>query len=175
MSGAEGIHHVAVSIAGQRLGKLLLALLHGLLGLVVFGSTLLDADGLALLLRIEAQVLQQQCLAHLQILGSLLSLGAVGSESYGHAQCLLYSLANLAQRLLHVHLSLGLAHVRHDDACTTVGQDLLQRGQCTANAGVVRNLTILVQGYVEVYTYNCLLSGKVHFIDCHLDLQFYDL
>ena len=111
VSGTEGVHHVAVSVRSKRLGKLLLALLHGLLSLVVFGSTLLNAYGLALFLGIEAQVLKQQSLAHLQGSCLLLSLGAVGSKSYGNAQSLLHSLADLAQRLLHVHLALGLTHV----------------------------------------------------------------
>ena len=29
------------------------------------------------------------------------------------------------------------------------------------------DLTILIEGYVEVYTYDCLLTGKVEFVDCH--------
>ena len=144
MSRAKGVHHVAVGIAGQRLGKLLLRSLHGLLGLVVLGSTFLYAHGLAFLFGIEAQVLEQQGLAHLQGSSLLLSLGTVGSESHGNAESLLYSLADLAQRLLHIHLALGLAHVAHDDGGTTVGQNLLQCGQGTGDAGVVRNLTILV-------------------------------
>ena len=94
---AESVHHVAVGIAGQRLGKLLLALLQGLLRLVVFGSTLLHTHGLALLLGIEAQVLQEQGLAHLQGSSLLLSLGTVGSESNGNTESLLYSLADLSQ------------------------------------------------------------------------------
>ena len=167
MSGTEGIHHVAVSIAGQSLGELLLAGLHSFLGLVIFGSTLLYTHGLAFLFGIVAQVLQQQGLTHLQSLGSVGSLGAVGSECYGNAQSLLYGLADLTQREFRVHLSFGFAHVRHDDSCTTISQNLLQCGQGTADAGVVCDLTILIKGYVEVYTYDCLLTGKVKFVDCH--------
>ena len=33
--------------------------------------------------------------------------------------------------------------------------------------GVVCDLTILIEGYVEIYTYDCLLTGKVEFVDCH--------
>jgi len=63
--------------------------------------------------------------------------------------------------------------VRHDDGGATVGQDLLQGGQGTADAGVVSDVAILIEGYVEVYTYDCLLTGKVEFVDCHhFDLRF---
>ena len=167
MSGTEGVHHVAVSVAGEGLGELLLRSLHGLLGLVVSGIGLLDAYGLAFLFGIVAQVLQQQSLTHLQGLGSVGSLSTVGSKSHGHTQSLLHSLADLTERELRVHLAFGLTHVRHDDRGTTVGQDLLQRGQGTADTGVVSDLTILIQGYVEVYTYDCLLTGKIHFVDSH--------
>ena len=55
----------------------------------------------------------------------------------------------------------------HDDGGTTVSQDLLQGREGTANAGVVCDLTILIEGYVEIYTYDCLLTGKVEFVNCH--------
>ena len=97
VSGTEGVHHVAVCIAGQCLGELLLAGLHGLLCFVVGGICLVDAHGLAFLLGIVAQVLEQQGLTHLQGLGSVSSLGTVGSECHGHAQSLLHSLADLTE------------------------------------------------------------------------------
>ena len=174
MSGTEGVHDVAVSIAGEGLGELLLRGLHGLLGILVGGVGLVDANGLAFLLGIEAEVLKQQGLTHLQGLGSVGSLGAVVSEGNGHAESLLDSLADLSERFLLVDLSLGLTHVRHDDHSAAVGQDLLQRGQSTADAGVVRNLTILVQGHVEVNAHDCLLTGKVHFVDSHKISCFYN-
>ena len=51
--------------------------------------------------------------------------------------------------------------MRHDDGGTTVSKNLLQGGEGTADTGVVSDLTILIEGYVEVYTYDCLLTGKV--------------
>ena len=165
--GTEGVHHIAVSIAGESLGELLLAGLHGLLSLVVLGSTLLNTYGLAFFLRIEAQVLEQQSLTHLQGSSLLLSLSAVGSEGYGNTKGLGHSVLDLTKRELRVHLSFGLTHVAHDDESTTVGQHLLQGGQSAANAGVVRDLTILIEGHVEVNAHDCLLSGKIKFVDCH--------
>ena len=41
------------------------------------------------------------------------------------------------------------------------------------DTGVVSDLTILIEGYVEVYTYDCLLTGKVEFVDSHNTI--YDL
>ena len=69
----------------------------------------------------------------------------------------------------------GLTHVAHDDGSTTVSQNLLQSGQSTADTGVVSNLSVLVQGHVEVNAHDCLLTGKVEFVDCHDDLQFNNL
>ena len=58
--------------------------------------------------------------------------------------------------------------MRHDDGGTTVSQDLLQSGEGTTNTGVVSDLTILIEGYVEVYTYDCLLTGKIEFVAAKL-------
>jgi len=58
--------------------------------------------------------------------------------------------------------------VRHEDSGTAVGEDLLQSGEGTADTGVVCDLTILIEGYVEIYTYDCLLTGKVEFVDSHI-------
>ena len=111
MSSTEGVHHVAVSVRSQCLGKLLLAGLHGLLSLVVCRISLVDTYGLTLFLGIETEVLEQQSLTHLQSLGSISSLSAVGSESYGNTESLLNSLADLTQRELWINLTFGLTHV----------------------------------------------------------------
>ena len=122
---------------------------------------------LAFLFGIVAQVLEHKRLAHLQGLGSVLSLSAVGSKADGAAERLLYGSTNLAEGELGVHLAFGLAHVAHDDGSATVGDNLLQGGECTADAGVVSNLTVLVQGHVEVNAHDCLLTGKVVLRDSH--------
>ena len=85
VSGAEGVVHIDVGIAGELLGEVLLTGLHLLLGLVVFGRTFLHADGLAFLLRIEAEVLEQQGLTRLQGCSLSVGLGAVGGELHLHA------------------------------------------------------------------------------------------
>ena len=60
----------------------------------------------------------------------------------------------------------------HDNQGTTVSEHTLQCGQGTTDAGVVGYLTILVQGHVEIYTHDCLLSGKVELINFHRYLLF---
>ena len=99
--------------------------------------------------------------------GSLLCLGAVGSELYGCAESGGHSVHNLAQRELGIHLAFGLAHVRHDDQRAAVGQHFLQSGECATDTGVVGYVTVLVQGYIEVHADNCLLTGKVEIFDFH--------
>ena len=49
--------------------------------------------------------------------------------------------------------------------CTTIGQHLLQGGERTADTGVVSDFTLFVQGYIEVYTHDCLLTGKVKIVN----------
>ena len=59
------------------------------------------------------------------------------------------------------------AQVRTDDDATTVCQNLLQGRKCSTDTSVVCNVEVLVQGYVEVHTNECLFSGKVKLINCH--------
>ena len=62
--------------------------------------------------------------------------------------------------------------MRHDNQRTTIGEHFLQRGKGTADTGVICDLTILIQGDVEVYTHNCLLTGEIELIDFHNLLLF---
>ena len=167
MSRTEGIVHVDVGIRCQRLGELLLALLHLLLGSVVGGVSLVDAHGLALLFGVEAQVFKQEHLARLQGGSGLLSLGAIGGKLHLHAKLFAHGVYNLAQRHLGVHLALGLAHVAHDDECATLGQHLLQRRQCTANAGVVGNFTVFIKRHIEVHADDHFLAFEIASFDSH--------
>ena len=68
VSRAERIVDVAVCIGSQGLHELLLAGLHGSLGLFLLflGSILGQAAGFAFLLGVETQVLEQERLARLQ-------------------------------------------------------------------------------------------------------------
>ena len=97
VSGAEGIVHIYVSIAGQGLGKLGLACLHLLLGGIIVGIILLDTNGLAFLLGVEAQVLEQEHLTGLQLIGLSLGIGTILSKLHRGAQRSGYSTGNLAQ------------------------------------------------------------------------------
>ena len=170
VSRTESVVHIDVGIRSEHLGKLLLAFLHGLLGVGISGIFLVNAYGLAFFFRIETEVLQQEHFAGLQGCSSLASLGAVGSKLNLHAEVLAHSLHNLLQGELRVHLSFGLAHVAHDDQRTAVGQHLLQCGQRTTDTGIVGNFTIFIKRHVEVHTDNHFLALKIASFNSHNDL-----
>ena len=172
MCCTKGIHYVTVSIACQSLGELLLTDLHGLLSLFVSGIGLLNSYRLAFLFGIVTEILKQECFTHLQGCSSFLSFSTVGSKCNRTADSLLHSTTNLAERKFGVHLAFGLTHMAHDDGGTTIGNNLLQCGKGTTDTGVVGNLTILVQGHVEVHAHDCLFAGKLVIINSHLDLRF---
>ena len=167
MGCAEGVHHVAVGVGGQCLGKFLLAFLHFLLGGVVFGRTFLYANGLAFLLGIESEVFQQQNVAWLQGCGSILCLCAVRCELDGRAECSGNGIRDLSEGEFGVHFSFGLAHVAHDDEGSSVGKYLFQGGQGATYARVVRDFSVFVKGYVEVNADDDFLTLEVAFVDGH--------
>ncbi len=167
VSRPEGVHHVAVGVGGKGLSELLLPLLHLLLRVVVGGVGLVYAHGLALLLGVEAEVLQQQSLSRLQCCCLRGSLGAVGGERHGSAKSLSYSVLNLPEGHLGVHLAFRLAHVAHDDECSPLLEDVPKRWHRALDACVVGDVPVLVEGHVEVNPHDGPLALEVVVFDVH--------
>ena len=70
-------------------------------------------------------------------------------------------LAHALEAQLGIDFALGLAHVRHDDQCSAVGHYLLQRGKCSTDSGVVGDVAVLVQRYVEVNADDSFLAIEI--------------
>ena len=66
VSRTESVHHVAVCVRSERLSELFLTCFHLFLGGLVCGILFLDTYRFAFLLRIEAEVLEQQYLARFE-------------------------------------------------------------------------------------------------------------
>ncbi len=164
--GAECVVHVNVGIRGELFGKFFLALFHFLLGGVVVGVFFVDTHGLAFFFGVEAEVFEQEHLAGLEVGGHVVGGGAVFGESYVGAEGLGNGVLNLAERHFGVHLAFGLAHVRHDDERTVVVQDFLEGGEGTADAGIVSDVAVLVEGHIEVNADDGLLAIEVEIVDC---------
>jgi hypothetical protein len=107
----------------------------------------------ALLLGVEAQVLEENDLAVASAVHGLLDLlaDAVLGESYALAEKLLELGNNRLEAVLLVGLSVGTAEVGHqDDSLGAVLGRILDRGQSTDNALVVCDVLVGVEGNVEV-------------------------
>lgn len=56
----------------------------------------------------------------------------------------------------------------HEDEGASRGQDFLKGGQSAAYAGVIGDVALGIEGYIEVYTYDCLLAGEIVIVYlCH--------
>ena len=165
--GAEGIHHIAVSIGSELLCELLLLLLHFLLCSLVCRIFLVDSDRLALLFRIVAEVLEKEYLARLEGCNLCVSVGAVRCElhlRYTESGC--NSLPDLAKAELRLNLSLRFSHMAHNDERTTLLKDELEGRDSSADAGVVGNLSVLNRD-IEVNSNDGLLASEVVVSDFH--------
>ena len=98
-------------------------------------------------------------------------VGAVGGEFHVGAECLGHIVLDLGEGEFGVDFAFGLAHVRHEDEAAAVGQDFLEGGEGTADAGVVRDVAVFVQGHVEVNAHDRLLAGEVEVVDSHNDMK----
>lgn len=162
VSCSESVHYVAVSVRSKFLCKCLLALFHFLLSFVVCGICLVYAYGFAFFLWIEAQILEQQSLAWLQVSGFFVCICAVRSKLDVYAKVFRYVLDDLAQGKFRINLAFWLAHVAHHDDGSTVCKDSFECRESAAYAGVIGYVSVLVQWNVEVNAYDCLLPAKLN-------------
>ena len=171
MGGAERVVDVAVRIGSEFLHELLLGLLDSLLGslLLFLGGILGETAGLAFFLGVETEVLQEEGLTRLQGSGLRVGLLAILGELHGNAQALGHMVHDVLEGELRIHL-LGTSEVGHDDQGTALLQDLLEGGHGPADAGVVRDAEVLVQGDVEVDSHDGLLAGEVVTVDVLLHI-----
>ena len=169
---AESVVDVAVSVGSEGLDKVLLAGFHDSLGglLLLVGSVLRESAGLAFLLGVEAEILEQQGLARLE--GGHFGLGllAVGGELHRSAEALGHMIHDMLEGELVGH-ALRTAEVGHDDEGAATGEHFLEGRHGPADAGVVRNFELLVEGNVEVHAHDRLLAGEIVGIDVLLHIN----
>ena len=158
----ECVVDVAVGVGCQMLGEFLLAFLHcGLCGfLLLFGGVLGQSAGLALLLCVEAQVLEQEHFAGLEGSGLLICLHTVGSELHLGAEQLLDAADDVLEGKFFSR-SLRLPEMGHYDKSTSASQYLLQGGNRGADTCVVSDVEVGVERNVEIHSHNGLLAIKV--------------
>ena len=162
----ESVVDVAVGVGGEGLDEVLLAGLDGSLGglLLLVGGILGESAGLAFLLGVEAEVLEQKGLTRLEGGDFGLGLLAVGSELHRSAEALGHVIHDVLEGELVSH-ALRTTEVRHDDEGTTPGEYLFESRHRPADAGVVGNLEILIERNVEVHAHDRLLAGEIVGID----------
>ena len=151
VSSTECIHYVAVSVRSEDLSELFLTALHLFLGSLISGIFFLDTYYLT---RFEGSSL-------------LLCFRAVLSELNRTTECSSYRVFDLTEAELSLHFAFGFTHVAHDNERTTFIEDVLEGRQRTADTGVVCDLTVLVQWYIEVHTYNRFLTSEFKIFNCH--------
>lgn len=148
---------VDITKSGQALSELLD------LGLVGLGLVALLVLGAALLLNVEAEVLEEDDGASLGVVDNLLDLGAdrVGGKGDGLAQELLELGDNGLERVLLVGGAVGAAEVGHeDDGLGAVLEGILDGGEGTDDALVVGDVLVGVERDVEVDLGGQSVSGE---------------
>ena len=171
VSRTEGVVDVAVGIRSQLLDELLLrALLQSLLCglLLLVGGVLGQTAGLALLLGVETQVLEQHHLAGLEVLGHFggLLTHAVAREEDLLTQTCLDGGHDLLERELGIGILLGTSQMRHEYYGTALLQNLLDGGDGGTDAGVVGYMAFAVEGHVEIHTDYGTLALEIVIVDC---------
>ena len=166
----EGIVYIAICIRGQLFGEFFLAFLHSFLccGFFLIGSVVSQTTGFAFFFGIETEVFQQQHFARLQSgsFDSSLFAHAIVGELHFHTQQFVQVLQDVLQREFFSH-AFRTAQVRTDDDAATISQNFLQRGESGTHTSIICNVEVLVQRHIEVYTDECLFTGKVELINCH--------
>ena len=169
VSRAERVVNIAVGIRSQPLDELLLAGLHCLLrgGFLLVAGVVGQSAGLALLLGVEAQVLEQQHLSGLQRSGlfrGLVAHAVVGEVDF-HAQTGFDAGNDVPQRELGLGALFRTSQMRHQNDGAALFEHFLDRRDSGADARVVGNFQLLVQGHVEVDADNRALALEIVRVD----------
>ena len=61
----------------------------------------------------------------------------------------------------------GAAQVRSNYKPSAIGKNLLERGQRGTHTGIVRDVAVIVQRYVKIYSYKSCFSFEVEIFDVH--------
>ena len=162
MCGSECVVDVAVCVGSKFLGEFLLGSLHGLLGsgFLLIGGILCESAGFSFLLCIEAEVLEKQGLTRLEGGSLCISSLAVVCELNGNAKAFAHVGDDVFQGKFRIYL-LGTAEVAHNDKGTAAGEHLLESRNGPADAGVVGNFEVFVQGDIEIDTDYCFFAGEI--------------
>ena len=163
----ESIHDIAVCVRSKGLGELFLARFHLFLGGFVGRIFFLDSYRLAFLFRIETEVLEKKYLSRFECCCFVLSFGAILCELNRASECSGYCVNDLAEAEFSLYFAFRFAHVAHDNERTAFVKDVFESRQRTADTGVVCNLTVFVQWYIEIHTYNRLLAGEFVIFNSH--------
>ena len=165
--GTESVHDIAVCVGSKSLGELFLACFHLFLCGFVSRIFFLDAYRFAFLFGIETEVLEHEYLARLEGCSLILCFRAILSELNGTTERCGNSIFNLAEAELSRYLAFGFAHMAHNDKCTSFVENVLEGRQRTADTGVVCDLAIFIQRYVEIYTYDRFFTSEFVIFDNH--------
>ena len=174
MGCAESIVHVAVGHGSQLLRKLFLSSLDGFLrcGFFFVRSIVGESARLTFLLGIEAEVFEQQHLAGFELGRFVHGIGSdavIGKEDI-HAEQFGYVWQDMPEGELRCY-AFGASQMRADDGHTAVGYDLAESGEGCADAGVVGDLKVVIEGNVEIDAHEGFLAGEIelfyrHCIEC---------
>ena len=142
VGGTEGVVHVNVGQSGELLGE-------G--GVVLF------------FLSEETHVLQQHdvAVAHGTDLGFGVGADAAVGLGDGLAQQLAQTCGHGGEAHGVVHLTLGTAEVGREDHLGALADQVVDRGQGGADAGVVGDGTGIVQGHIEVNPHEDAFAAQV--------------
>src|SRR3546814_855698 len=130
-------------------------------------SQLFSKTGVAFLLfLVKTEVFQKEHLARLQrrSLGISGIADAIVRKLHIDAQYIREMSDNMFQRELFRAPFFRPTQVRHQDDRPAIVQNLLDGRCCSSYAVIVCNGEMLIQGYVEVYPYQCFFSGKIEIV-----------
>jgi len=115
------------------------------------------------LARMVANVFKEEHLAILQCLGGGFDCrpDAVRHKGDRLAKPVAKSRRHRGKGVFRVFLPLGAAKVAAQNHFGTLFYEVLNGRECPHNAGVVRNVTLLIKGHIEIAPHENALAGKV--------------
>ena len=169
VSGTECVVYIAVSVRSQFLGKFFLAFFYSFLcsSFLFVSCVFCQTSWFAFFFSIETKVFEQQHFARLQsssFHGSFFTHTVVSKLNF-NTQQFRQVFDDMFQRKF-IGNAFRTTQMRANNDASAVCKDLLQSGKSRTHTGVVCDVEVFVQGYIEVHANKCLFSGKIEFVNC---------
>ena len=170
MSRAECVVYIYVGKFGQVFGKCLLACFDRFFGCGFFfvAGIVGEASGLTFFFGVKTEIFENKYFSRFEFCyGCFYSVALTIIDKFdGLSQQFRQVIDNVFERKFVFRALFRTPQVRTDNDASAISQKFFQRRQSRTHTGIVGDIQVLIERYVEIDTYKRLFTGEIEIVKC---------